>query len=76
MIYAFCSTKKRYYKTFVLIINNTLMRTIIKFTSKEYVVEITKEALDLSIRREYNFQPVRSLLINCFPAKNIQNIFR
>jgi hypothetical protein len=29
MIYAFCSTKKRYYKTFVHIINNTLMRTII-----------------------------------------------
>jgi len=52
------------------------MRTIIKFTSKEYVVEITKEALDLSIKREYNFQPVRSLQINCFPAKNIQNIFR
>ena len=76
MIYAFCSTKKRYYKTFVLIINNTLMRTIIKFTSKEYVVEITKEALDLSIKREYNFQTVRSLQINCFPAKNIQNIFR
>jgi hypothetical protein len=76
MIYAFCSAKKRYDKTFVLIINNTLMRTIIKFTSKEYVVEITKEALDLSIKREYNFQPVRSLQINCFPAKNIQNIFR
>jgi len=52
------------------------MRTIIKFTSKEYVVEITKEALDLSIKREYNFQPVRSLQINYFPAKNIQNIFR
>jgi len=29
MIYAFCSAKKRYDKTFVLIINNTLMRTII-----------------------------------------------
>jgi len=41
-------------------------------TSKEYVVVITHEALDLSIKREYNFQPVRSLLINCFPAKNIQ----
>ena len=45
-------------------------------TSKEYVVEITKEALDLSIKREYNFQPVRSLQINCFPAKNKQNNFR
>ena len=29
MIYAFCSAKKRYYKTFVHIINNTLMRTIL-----------------------------------------------
>jgi len=29
MIYAFCSAKKRYDKTFVLIINNTQMRTII-----------------------------------------------
>jgi len=29
MIYAFCSTKKRYYKTGVHIINNTRMRTII-----------------------------------------------
>ena len=29
MIYAFCSAKKRYDKTFVNIINNTLMRTII-----------------------------------------------
>ena len=35
-------------------------------------MEITKEALDLSIKREYNFQPVRSLQINCFPANNIQ----
>ena len=35
-------------------------------------MEIVKEALDLSIKREYNFQPVRSLQINCFPAKNIQ----
>ena len=37
-------------------------------------MEITKESLDLSIKREYNFQPVRSLQINCFPAKNIQKI--
>ena len=37
-------------------------------------MEIKKEALDLSIKREYNFQPVRSLQINCFPAKNIQKI--
>ena len=44
-------------------------------TSKEYVVVITHEALDLSIKREYNFQPVRSLQINCFPAKKIQNKF-
>ena len=36
-------------------------------------MQITNEALDLSIKREYNFQPVRSLQINCFPAKNIQN---
>ena len=27
MIYAFCSAKKRYDKTFVNILNNTLMRT-------------------------------------------------
>ena len=45
-------------------------------TSKEYVVEITKEALDLSIKREYNFHPMKSLQINCFPAKNIQKNFR
>jgi len=45
-------------------------------TSKEYVVEITKEALDLSIKREYNFQPVRSLQIKCFQAKNIQKKYR
>ena len=37
-------------------------------------MEITKEALDLSIKREYNFQSVRSLQINCFPAKNIQKL--
>lgn len=30
MIYAFCSAKKRYEKTFVHIINNTLMRTILE----------------------------------------------
>ena len=37
-------------------------------------MEITKELLDLSIKREYNFQPVRSLQINYFPAKSIQKI--
>ena len=37
-------------------------------------MEITKEGLDLSIKREYNFQPIRSLQINCFPVKNIQKI--
>jgi len=30
MIYAFSSAKKRYEKTFVHIINNTLMRTILE----------------------------------------------
>ena len=30
MIYAFCSAKKRYEKTFVHIINNTLMRIILE----------------------------------------------
>ena len=30
MIYAFCNAKKRYYKTFVHIINNTAMTTILQ----------------------------------------------
>jgi len=43
MIYAFCSSKKRYDKTFVLIINNTLMRTIIIWQVKNMLWKLQRK---------------------------------
>jgi len=43
MIYAFCSAKKRYDKTFVHIINNTLMRTIIIWQVKNMLWKLQRK---------------------------------